>query len=372
MKVRFTIAVVAAADPKTNIRIVSRMQRVGQDVAYIFPPDLQPTAVHSDLISMPIITKALAQLKHRGCYRTLTVTLSDKIIEKYFDTEENPCFNDIYLEEYSPTIHPATSQQTDIKKVTPRSLSKDMVLEKFSGKSQNVFSWLTQFEAECVRLNVQQNQYPEVLRLFLEGLAVNDWFQIQLKTIGLTATWTEWKNRFADDFAPKGWSNIIFAFNYKYTKGSLSDYALKKLRLLLEADPSLTAISRINLVVIGLPDRVRNRIERAEVETQSDLIAKLQSLEFLSVSYSKPSSNNPQTSQLSTPSDVSTSKTDKFCTGCRKAGRTYRNHVDAECGFNSANKGKRLESSYIPRPIKVSNNIELEEVLNNNMPDPKN
>jgi hypothetical protein len=66
-----------------------------------------------------------------------------------------------------------------------------------------------------------------------------------------------------------------------YLKGSLAEYTLKKLRLLLESNPSLQPILRINLIVTGLPDRVRNRLDRQELESTSDLVLALKGLEHL-------------------------------------------------------------------------------------------
>ncbi len=44
-----------------------------------------------------------------------------------------------------------------------------MVIEKFSGKTQTAATWIAMFERECRRININQNQYPEVLRLFMDG-----------------------------------------------------------------------------------------------------------------------------------------------------------------------------------------------------------
>lgn len=373
MKVKFTIAVVASHDPKTSIRVISKLQKSDDSTIYTFPPDLQTISVHPELTSIPIIAKALQQLKQRGSYRNLVVTLKEEISEKYFDSEGNPCFKDIYLEELIPNLQTPvnTTPQSELKTVTPRSLAKDMVLEKFTGKSQDVHSWITQFEAECARMKALPQQYAEILRLFLEGCATNDWFQIQLKSITLSADWSDWKNQFTEDFSQKGWSNILSALNYSYKNGSLSDYALRKFRLLLEADPSLTAISRVNLTVVSLPARVRNRIDRCEVETESSLIAKLQALEYMVTPYSRSPGNSFRASS-NTPVSGTTAKPEKSCNGCKTRNRKYNNHTDAECGFNPANKNKQIESAISTRPIKVTNNIELEKLLNDNVPEPKN
>lgn len=84
----------------------------------------------------------------------------------------------LYLDEYrkpssrSDVLASALQQQPVVqvveKKKNLTSLVKDMVLEKFSGKNQNAGTWLTLFERECTRMEIESHKYSEVLRLFLE------------------------------------------------------------------------------------------------------------------------------------------------------------------------------------------------------------
>ena len=93
-----------------------------------------------------------------------------------------------------------------------------------------------------------------------------------------------------DNFHERGWDEIMFAYSYKYVKGSLFDYAIKKLNLLLDADSELTERSRINHIVYGLPAFVRAKLNRRDIVTQSDLMVELGQLESL---VSKPKSRFP-------------------------------------------------------------------------------
>ena len=52
----------------------------------------------------------------------------------------------------------------------------------------------------------------------------------------LEETWQRWIELFLDTYWEKGWVDVALAYSYKYIKGTLIDYAVKKLNLLLEAD----------------------------------------------------------------------------------------------------------------------------------------
>ena len=375
VKIRVLLACEAStADSKTSVRNVKRFQVLPNGPIYKIPTEFQLINFHPELTKIPTIARGLQQLTKRGAVRNLNVTLDEETTLIYFDEEENPQFKDMYLEEYvAPTTPipsvPAPAGPISIEKKAPRSIAKDFVLEKFTGKSQNAASWIAQFESECIRCELTTDAYAEMLRLFLEGQLTTDWFHITLKDYGLALRWGEWKEKFLEDFSNKGWSDVVYAFNYSYSKGSLAEYALKKLRLLLECDPSLKPISRINLIVTGLPDRVRNRLDRQELESTSDLVSALKSLEYLAAYAYKSSKPLSRTSE---PAPKNPEKPEKFCQGCLKSGRIYRNHTDVNCGFNPINKGKRSENPNTAKPVKVANNTQLEEVINDNIPEPKN
>lgn len=362
VKIRVFLAFEASSDPKTSVRNVKQFKILPDGPIYLIPTKFQLITFHPELAKIPTISRGLQQLTKRGMTQNLNVTLDENIKPIYFDEEDNPQFRETYLEEHTPLPVPVSSTA----KTAPRTIAKDFVLEKFTGKSQNATSWIAQFESECIRCELKTDAYAETLRLFLEGQFVTDWFQITIKDYGFTLSWEEWKEKFIEDFSNKGWSDVTYAFNYSYLKGSLAEYALKKLRLLLECDPSLQQISRINLIVTRLPDRVRNRLNREDLESTSDLISALQGLEHLVTYTYKP------TKRTSEPSPKTNEKSEKFCQGCFKNGRTYHNHTDADCGFNPINKGKRFENPNTAKLVKVANNTQLEEVINNNIPQPKN
>ncbi len=69
----------------------------------------------------------------------------------------------------------------------------------------------------------------------------------------------------------------------------MCEYAIKKLKLLLDADSELTEKTRAGLIMIGLPSFVSDRINRKDVMKQSDLVIELGQLEAV---VSKPKGRN--------------------------------------------------------------------------------
>lgn len=109
-----------------------------------------------------------------------------------------------------------------------QSVAKDVITEKFNGKNTNTETWIAVLETECARLNIPQSRKCEVIRLFLEGTAM-DWYTTNRTLLG-TSTWSMWKQSFLDNFASRCWNDVYYAFNYRFVGGSITDYALKNQR----------------------------------------------------------------------------------------------------------------------------------------------
>lgn len=169
-----------------------------------------------------------------------------------------------------------------------------MVCTEFSGKKQNATVWLDIFQKEATRLTLPEYRFLEALRLFLEGPA-SDWHKICYRTVGLEGTWESWKTSFLENFDNKGWSEIVCAYSFSYLAGSFTDYDLKNIKLLLNVEPSLPEIVRINLVVVGLPANVRDRLDRSDIKNHGDLMAALGVLESMKAWYFLIKKKNKQT-----------------------------------------------------------------------------
>ncbi len=375
VKVKFHMAMEAGPDPKTNVKNIKSIQRLDDLTTYSFPSECQLSSTHLQLSKNPTIARGLGQLSRRGQSRTLAVTLNENLYKLYFDEEGNVCFNNTYLDEIVLQQDPQGQSLTTQKK-SLKSLTKDMVIEKFTGKSQNANSWIISFEKECRRLEINQSQFAETLRLCLEGSAL-EWYSINLKLVELTAPWETWKVEFLDNFTSKGWSDVTYAYTFKYYSGSLSEYAFKKINLLLEADPTLSVTSRINFVVIGLPNFIKDRLNKSDIESQADLISELNNLESFvnrhkgKSQYVHPRKNNNENSHSS--QDKNPLRKDYYpCPLCEKAGFLNRYHKETDCWYHPDNKDKKPNSNQKSKSIKVANNIELQQALNEIIPDTKN
>ena len=113
------------------------------------------------------------------------------------------------------------------------------MIEKFSSKASNAQQWIEEFEKECERFEVLEDQSKiEILKYFLEKTCL-DWYRCVLMKLTLNADWETWKKNFCETYANKGWASIRYALSFKYQTGSLLDYAIKKERLLLESRKSI-------------------------------------------------------------------------------------------------------------------------------------
>lgn len=384
VKAKFRFACEASSsDAKSNVRNVKCITLDGDSISYSFPDDLQNITTHPELVKNTTVARVVKQLERRGMVRNLMVALDETTAALYIDEVGNVCFRGNYLDEVPPEPRakpPLDSIPAPEKPFSMKSLVKDMVLEKFSGKGQNAEEWLKQFTKECDRMAVPQNRYIEALRLFLEGGAA-DWFIISTKLIGMNEEWPSWSTSFVQNFGPKCWQEVRAAYNFKYLRGSLTDYALKKIRLLLEVEPNITIQSRINLVVMGLPDTLMDKLDRSYIENHSDLMSELSRFEcapeksdvMKSVLTKATSSPNGNQNPLFRTSGR------KPCPLCEKAGFT-RLHSVATCWNNPDNPDNKLaefaarksSSSSRPRNVKVVNNVELQDVINEVIPNPKN
>lgn len=150
-----------------------------------------------------------------------------------------------------------TNQKSNEKSV--EKIAKEITINKFNNKTQNASQWLHEFEEESNRFNVSQDEKKiKFLKLFLDKSCV-DWYGCVLIKLTISSNWSEWKKKFCDTFANKGWSPIRYAINFKYQTGLLIEYALKKEKLLLETRKEIDVGTLIDPITVGLPNSVSDR-----------------------------------------------------------------------------------------------------------------
>lgn len=395
-RVKFTMFTAAdSKDPKTTVTFVYSIEVLSGPNAgiYGFAPEHRALTSHEALCKLPVIAGIVRALKSRGQIRRGLLKLPPEVRVLYFDDNDNVVFKDDYLEEVQQLEKPKTSSTTGTQPPPPpttipvvvapprkplQSIMKDAVISKFNEEKSNAMIWLESFEKECSRLEVEEKDFPQALKLFLEGTAI-DWYEMNLILLQDTS-WPHWRKEFVENFTIKGWSQPKYAVNYKYMGGSVSEYARKKLKLLAETSKTLPEEWRVLMVIAGLPDSISTKIKRDRASSVNALIAEINQLE-------RPGLKNASSKfgvKVTTKSDSSKienmnnqSDRRKFqseirpCRICEKAGKPGRFHPEPEC-LTAANmkSGKTFTNTNFKqknseRNVKVTNNTEIEDALNN-------
>jgi hypothetical protein len=163
------------------------------------------------------------------------------------------------------------------KEISLSEIEKKFVIDKFNGRNQNVESWLQDFEKECIRFHINSDEKKiQCLRLFLEGSAL-DWYGSMKHKLNIE-NWNQWSKLFLKTYSDRGWSRVRYAYSYKYITGygSMLEFALKKERLLLECEKTMTETSRISHIVFGLPVNIQDKLDKEEIKTTEDLMNYIQ------------------------------------------------------------------------------------------------
>lgn len=205
--------------------------------------------------------------------------MTENLAAAYLDDEEYLMFKEQYLEEKSKSQIAPAIQATDnaltelLKKLLDEKnqkskvenlgkIAKNFMIEKFDGKNANACQWIKEFEKECERnLIIEDKKKIEILKNFLEGSSA-DWYTSMVLKFSVQSQWKTWRDNFCETFGNKGWSSIRYAYLFKYQGGSLLDYALKKEKLLLQINKGMDQDTLMNLIAIGLPDFVSDKIDR--------------------------------------------------------------------------------------------------------------
>lgn len=260
---------------------IKTIKLIGEENTYIFPDSYQDEIYHTKLFELETVNNASKSMTKENQYRNITVTLLDDIAKEYIDADNNFVFKDFYLEEQGDMdINTLKNEDQTMKELSLYEIEKKFILDKFNGKNQNAKSWLQDFENECIRYKIIDDiNKIQCLRLFLEGGA-KDWYISARKKLNIEI-WNEWTRSFLQTFADKGWSNVRYAYTYKYINnyGTPLEYALRKERLLLECEKTMTEISRISHIVVGLPIYIQDEIDKEVIETTEDLMNHLRKYE---------------------------------------------------------------------------------------------
>ncbi|KAK2575227.1 hypothetical protein KPH14_012692 [Odynerus spinipes] len=235
-------------------------------------------------------------------------------------------FNDIYLEQVRKTDegmkHIPKESQLNLKNVAER-----FMVEKFTSRHANARQWMEIFEKECSRFEVTEDTTKiEIFRLFLEKSCL-DWYSATLTTLTVSSQWLEWKEKFLGTFSDEGWSLGMYAIAYRYREGSLIDYAMRKEKLLLDMDKDIGVQTLIMLIVAGLPEFIRSKIDREKCENSTGLIHEIKKCE------SFVSRNSFMRKKEERHDSRKKFEERKPCRNCEQLNKGTRYHPEDSCWF---------------------------------------
>lgn len=356
-------------NPQELLLCVESIRRSDDSVLYGIPPKVQPEQFHPELFSLPQVHNAVKNLSKKGHFRNLRITLKEPVKNLYMDVDSNFVFQGQYLDESESEVFDAKadhmsaekdfktelldllrSLKTEDKKTsdTPPeqklgAVEENFSIEKFNGK-QKAKTWLDNFEAECVRHQISDEALKvKCLKLFMTDGAL-DWYQANAIKIFRDA-WAPWAESFVKVFSEKGWSKLRDACGYKFMVGSMVEYALKKERLLLEAESTMSELSRVGLIVLGLPIHVQEKLDRERILGTDDLLNKLGQYDF-GTRPRKPSNEGDARNTEKKPpgrksySDVERSSEKKPCPICESINYPGRFHAPEKCRNRDRAAGK--------------------------------
>lgn len=199
---------------------------------------------------------------------------------------------------------------------------------------EKVNEWLKVFEKECERLEITRDEEKiEILKVFLDKSCL-DWYGAMMIKYSIKSDWADWTENFCTTYANKGWSNSKYALSFKYQIGSLLEYTIKKEKLMLELRNSIDQGTLIDIIAVGLPDYIADRINREELQETKDLFNDIGRLEHLT---NKKNFGNKKSSKI----DYKEKNDEKTMWNMRKDEKKNRFHSESVCWFRSNENDKR-------------------------------
>lgn len=373
-KLKFEFIVKSSDDPKTNVICVTSITDVDKHT-FVIPEQLQPIKLHDMVMNTQTFRKVKATLQRRHEKRQVWISMTPEMKTVYVDEDGNMQFNGYLLEEVTPVLRQqaptagiseeaitrimekfAEMKYDTSKPHSVRNLTDKYVIEKFTRQTSNASQWMTIFEAECTRLGIDEDTRKiEVFRLFLDDSCL-DWYSSMLIKYTVNSQWSLWKKNFCETYADKGWSPVRYAILFKYIQGTLLEYALKKERLLLEINKSMDKPTLIDLIAMGLPNFIVDRIDRNNLKETEDLFNNIRGLEHLV--------NKRKIVNFERKIKEKRGK-DQPCKICEKENKGTRYHPESVCWFRNKNTDRPNRDQ-----IRSVNKSELEVEINEI--DPKN
>ncbi|KOB66552.1 Uncharacterized protein OBRU01_21063 [Operophtera brumata] len=345
-KLRFTFAVLAASDGKTNVICITSIQ-TPDGLVFGIPDDQKPASKHTGISTSDVYTKIKNSLKRRHQTRKLWIPLTPELRKIYLDEGENIQFGDQYLEEIKEETKLSNNKSTEIGNKNLGKTAKRFLLDKFSGKTSNVDQWIHEYENECTRFEIIQDaEKIETLKHLLEKQCL-DWYTSMIIKFTVNLEWAIWKNNLCETYGNKGWSTVKYAYTFKFQGGSLLEYATKKERLLLEINKEIDTQTMINLIVMGLPDYIIFKMDKGSIKSTANL--------YNEIGKHEHTINKNNYNKYKKNTFDNKGKLDKLnpCIICEKLNKGSRFHSEEKCWFKQTDEyeNKRSHSKKVNNTI---------------------
>lgn len=289
-KWQFEITAKPSSDGKSNILCITSIT-TQEDKTFLFPLELQPVFLQKEVEKTDVFKKVKNAIKKRHQKRKVWINLTEEMEKTYIDDSGNIQFNDNILEEMTEKkeLEDEDTLTQILRKLVERdsghqnlkTISDKFIIEQYTSKNPNVSQWMNSFEKECERFHIIEDEKKiEILRYFLDKASL-DWYSSMMLKVTINSEWNLWKSKFSETYVNKGWNPVAYALFFKYMEGSLVDYAVKKERLLLEVRKTMDLGTLIDLIAVGLPNYIINRIERECLKETEDLFNELNKYEYL-------------------------------------------------------------------------------------------
>ncbi|XP_050509088.1 uncharacterized protein LOC126886262 [Diabrotica virgifera virgifera] len=362
-KLKFQFTIQGSADGKTNEICITAIETPDGRV-FELPEEFKQVNKHTYLAKSNVFMKVKNSLKKRGQKRNLWVPLDIEMRKIYLDDGENLQFGEQYLDEKTQSVVATYEKEIPSIKNLSR-VTESFLIEKFSIKIPNACQWMEDFERECERFEIiDDEQKIESLKYLLEKQCL-DWYSSMIIKYTVQSDWKIWKTNFCDAYEKKGWSQIKYAFTFKYQSGSLIEYATKKERLLLEVNKTIDNNTLINLIVLGLPDDIMNKLDKYSLISTTHLFSELNKNEYLVNKQGKRQKVFLDFKEKVEEKQYKTSqrlyKEQKHvCSICEKLKKGTRYHLESACWYKAKDNHNDKDSQ-----IQLINNSEIECELQN-------
>ncbi|XP_039312410.1 uncharacterized protein LOC120359337 [Solenopsis invicta] len=254
-KLQFEFAVTASSkDEKTNIIAITSIS-TEEGKRYVLPAEFRHIGYHKELMKTENYNKLKNTLKTRHQKRKVWIKMTEDLKKIYIDEDQNLQFENQYLEEIDEDKSEDKTQKDNLTKILEKlvessqrkeekknlkQISEKFMIEKFTSKHSNTKQWLETFEKECTRFDIIEDETKiEILRLFLDK-SCSDWHSATLTKLTVQAGWDEWKDRFLETFADKGWSTVkLLRKNEKFIWAEDCERSFTEIKKLLCSQPVL-------------------------------------------------------------------------------------------------------------------------------------